>query len=1246
MRLILALLSFCAVLTAGAQTPPTAQFTANPLSACQGSPIGFTSTSTQGASPIVQYQWDFGDGTSASGTTTSHAYALSGTYTVTLVVTAANGQADAEVKTNYVTVNPRPDAGFTASANGCTLPVGVTFSNTSTGGASYQWNFGNSQNSTAQNPPVVNYTTAGTYNVSLIVTNSFGCKDTATQALVVSNYQAAINAPATACVGAPVSVTDGSTVGANSWNWSFPGASPASSTSQNNTVVYGAAGTYNIALTSQNTSVGCSGSATKQITILPNPVPSFTATPTSGCAPVTVAFTNTSPAGTSFTWNFGDGQTFTGQTPPPHTYAANGSYSVTLTMTNASGCTGSVTQTNLINLTAPDASFTSDVVNGCSPLDVQFTSTAVSTDPIVSYNWNFGNGNVFNGQNPPVQTYTTGVYDVVLTITTQGGCVSSDTVEEYIQVGEIDLVNFSLADSPECAKTDINFTNLSVISAPHDPDEVTYSWDFGDGGTSTQENPGYQYANDTGYFDVTLIVNFRGCRDTLIQQNAVYIKPPISKFQPNQTLFCNVGPNQTVTVNDQSIINSINPAQDALVTWKWGDGSPNTIMDDPVIDDADKSTTTHNYSGYGSYTIWQIVQNFTTGCIDSTSSTVHISMTDITSITALNDSVCENNPMTFNAATSVLSASHNPVNYSWDMGNGQTVTGQSPTYTYTSSGTYTIGVTATNAVGCADNMSYTPFRVLEPPTAAISADDNTGCAPFLVTFTNGSQVQGNGVPLASFTFTFPGGSTQTTTNVSTQVTQTFTTEGSFPVSLVATDQFGCVSAPASTTITLTKPTAAYTHDLVVCDEESFTVTNSSTGVAPLTYQWFRDGVQQTPTQNYSTSFDETPSATVSSWPHALSLIVTDANGCKDTLSSVVTVSTPIANLDYSLDGAATNANGDFLCPPVFADFTDLTNSLGDVTNYVWQFGDGKQSTLENPENTYVFPGTYSVTVTVTDEYGCTDDTTYLNFLTIFGPVATPAWSIDPGACGQDVTFDIGATSNVVDIQWDLDDNTIVDDSTNFEHTYLNVTTYNPTVTVYDNNDCQVIYPLDPITIQDNGLNAFFTYSPTEINIGQTVTFTDQSGFAAPITGWTWDLGTISPFTNNNGNPVSNYYVVPGLISVVLTIEDALGCFDQYAVQIFVDGAFEMPNVITANGDGVNDFFEFPIDIFASYDIVILNRWGNPIVEKTNQTGTKFWDGKNDAGNYVEDGVYFYKLRATLLDGSEAEKDGFLHVYAN
>lgn len=1233
-------LGFCLVAFGLFSQAPTANFSASPLSVCLGAPINFTNSSTPGSSPIVNWSWDFGDGNSSTLVNPSHTYTTAGTYTVTLVVTAQNGQADAEVKSMYVTVNPLPTVGFTASGNGCTVPFNVSFTNTSQSGPgiSYAWNFGNGQTSTQQNPVAVTYATAGTFTVTLTVTNTnTGCTNSFSQTLVVSDFSAGISAPLQACVGQSVVCTDASTVGANSWNWNF--GDGGTSTAQNPTHTYAAPGTYTITLNAQNTVSGCSDAVTKNITVNPLPVPSFTAAVTSGCAPLAVNFVNTSGAGTTFNWDFGNGSTFTGTNPLAQSYNASGSYTVTLTMTNANGCTGTTTLTNYITVQDPIAQFNMDVFNGCDPVVVQFTDASVppsSSDPLVSWQWDFGDGSLpFNGQVPPAHSYSVGVYSVTLTVTSQNGCQASVTYVDTIQVGSILNVDFLVDPMIECAKTAIDFTDLTTFNGTPDPGEVLYFWDFGDGGTSTQQNPTYSYPSDTGYFDVTLIVSWRGCMDTLILPNAVYIKAPISIFNPVQTLFCNPASFPVnVGVTDNSII-GVYP-DDVDMIWDWGDGSF-TYFDDPDIEDPDKGSTTHNYSAYGTYTIEQVIHNYTTGCSDSTTQTIHISQT-IADFTLSNDSSCVGSPVTL---TSTSTSTHPFGTYNYTMGNGATISGSPASYAYPNFGAYTITLVATNNVGCSDNEVFIGFDALALPSAAITPSATTGCAPIPVVYTNSSSVVGNGVPLSSYFWTFPDLSTQTTTNLATTTNYTFTTEGSFTTTLVTTDQFGCVSPATSVNMLITKPTASFTVDSVVCDLEAFTTVNSSIGGT--SYQWFIDGQPGGNTSDLSSSFDEVSSASYNSVSHVIGLIVTDVNGCMDTLEQAMIVSMPYADFDFDLTGANINANNEFTCPPVFADFTDQSNTYDGISNWNWDFGDGKFSSLQDPGNTYVFAGTYTASLSVTDVYGCVDDTVLLDFLSISGPSGNPFWTPVGDLCGQTYNFDATNLSNVDHIIWNLDDDSTVNSLTGFEHTYLAVDTYNPTAILIDSLGCEVIYPLPEIVIPDNGLNAFFEASPPIGSMGTTF-FLDQGSTytGAPIVAWDWTLNGVL-LENTTPDDVFQQYGFPGTYPISLMVTDANGCVDLYSLNVLITDEFVMPNIITANNDGVNDLFTLPAAIFKSFDIVIVNRWGDVIHEETNATGTLMWNGLTDSGNAVNDGVYFYKLIGIFYDGSNVLRHGNITV---
>lgn len=1223
---------------------PTANFTASPLAVCIGATINFTNTSTSGSSPIVSYAWDFGDGGSSNLPNPTHVYTSAGTFTVTLVVTDQNNVADPEVKPAYILVNPLPTASFTTTGNGCTVPFDVTFGNTSVAGPTinYAWNFGNGQTSTATNPPAVTYSAAGNYTISLTVTNtSTGCVNTVTNTIAVSNFAAGINAPATACVGNAVAIQDMSTVGTNQWNWSF--GNGQTSTSQNPTVTYTAPGTYTISLLAQNGNSGCTDVATQTITVFPPPVPSFTPSVTVGCAPLVVNFTNNSPGGSNYTWNFGNGTTGSGFNPGPITYTTNGVFSVTMSMIDGNGCAGTFTATNLIIVTAPIVDFAMDDFEGCAPHVVQFTDLSTSpnpvADPIVSWIWNFGDGSpTYSGQTPPPHTYTnTGQYTVTLTATTQTGCQGTVTFVDTIHVGGQSNADFSVAPPIDCAKSNFTFTNLTTFIGTPNPGEVNYYWDYGDGGTGTGLNPTYEYPIDTGYFSVQLVVDWNGCTDTIVYQDIVYVMAPISSFALSNSVFCNPATFPvTLDVADLAIVGTV--SDDVDMTWHWGDGT-STFYDDPDIDDFNQGDASHTYSTYGTYAIEQVVFNHTTGCEDSTTQFIHITQ-NTASFALTNDSICHGFPISL---TNTSTSTHPYGTFSYSMGNGTNFNTPNVTYNYPSPGAYNITLTAINTVGCVSTSTFTGMDVLARPIASITPSAFAGCAPITVTYTNSSTPVGNGVPIASGFWTFPNLSTQTLP-MGVPTSYSYTTEGTYTTTLVVTDEFGCVSTPTAINMSITKPTAAFTMDSVVCDDETFIALNSSAGAS--NYQWFVDGSSAAFTSNFNYSFDEVTSANYNFIPHTITMIATDQNGCMDTITQNVVVSLPYIDLSYSLSGANQNANGDYTCPPVFASFTDNSSTYSGIDTWNWDFGDGKFSSLQNPNNTYVFPGTYTATFSITDEFGCTADTTLIDYLTIFGPTGEPSWTSFGDLCGQSFIFDSDNLQNVTNIQWDMGDGTIFNTLDPFTYDYQSYQTFNPSATLMDTNGCEVVYELPPIYVINNGLNALFIPDPSEGQMGTTFMFDNQSSFTtAPISSWTWFIGGDTLY-NLTGSDISYQFGPPGTYPITLIVADTNGCYHIYSTTITVTNEFEVPNVFTPNGDGINDSFNLFVDIFDNFQVVIVNRWGTVVHEREDATGVYLWDGLTQGGERVHDGVYFYRILGTLTDGTIGEKHGNVTVVHN
>ncbi|MFT6501238.1 MAG: gliding motility-associated-like protein [Crocinitomicaceae bacterium] len=1218
----------------------TANFSVNEIEICLGESVDFTDLSTAGNSPIVTWTWDFGDGFSSQIQSPTHVFTAAGTYNITLTVQAQDGTSDVEIKQAFIIVHPLPQVNFSLSNQGCSVPFNAVFTNTSSAGAfTYAWDFGNGQTATDFTPTGIVYATEGTYNVTLIVTNTnTGCTNTLVNQIQVANYEANITMPDSVCVFATTIIDDASTAGSNSWSWDF--GNGQFSTTENNGFIYTAPGTYSVTLTSSNTTLGCSDTYTQSIVVMPVPTADFVADVTLGCNPLTVTFTNNSSGGASYSWNFGDGSTYVGQTPPPHVYSDTGTFSVFLVAATAFGCTDIHYLLDYITVEDLEVGFMMDVMGGCDPLDVQFTDTTMvpnpGQDPIVNWDWDFGNGNTYNGQFPPVETYNLGVYDVSLTVTTSTGCIADTIYNDSITVGIIDSVGFTYFPIDVCAKVPISFTNTSVISVPHNPSEVLYNWDFGDGGTSTNENPSYGYPSDTGYFDVTLVVDFRGCLDTATLVDAVHINAPISNFSLSSSLVCNPASFPvTIETIDNSIIGEL--PDDAEMIWDWGD-TTFTYYDDPDFDDADQGAASHDYDDYGTYMIEQVIHNYTTGCSDSSTAFVVISALEA-NISYANDSICFNDQMFFgDSSVSTHAIVYDTVTNYYDMGNGEILWGWNQLYTYPASGSYDIIHYVTNAAGCADSDTL-EYTVLDLPLANISSSAASGCAPLNVVFTNNSSSQGNGVPLDSFSWVFYDGTTQITTDVNQTVTDFFDFENSFLTTLTVTDEFGCVSGSAFTITDLTKPTANFAVDTVICDLENFNAVNQSLGSGPLTYEWLIDGNYQDNTLNYSNQFDEQPSNLYSSVQHTLSLVTTDVNGCLDTLEVPIHVSLPHADANFSFSGATINAQGEFVCPPVFASLNDSSSSFGNVTNWNWTFGNGNSSTLQNPQNTYVYAGTYTATLSIVDEFGCVDDSTFTDYVTINGPSGDPGWTSVGTFCDPAFEFYTENQSGITNVEWTLGNGSIINDTSAFTYIYDTTGVYLPTVILSDNFGCEVPYILPQISVAINELDAFFEASMLEGEVSEIVTFDDLSTSSAdPIVDWNWDFGTYSQLNNTDAD-VDYDWSNTGYQTVTLTVSDANGCSGTYSLQVLITAEFFVPNVFTPNGDGVNEFFAMDFDVFNGYDYVIVNRWGNVVKQAQDHTGVLLWDGNVNSGSPCTEGVYFYRISGELYDGTPITKHG-------
>jgi gliding motility-associated-like protein len=278
---------------------------------------------------------------------------------------------------------------------------------------------------------------------------------------------------------------------------------------------------------------GCADTLYQDMYVLQQPEAIFTATPSNQTYPdATVSIIDLSNSGNvTYTWTLGDGETSNNPNLTEYTYGTWGLYTITLNLDNGA-CSSSAEQIIQIAAPVPIADFIGSG-EGCEPFVVNFTNLSSFAD---SYVWDFGDGGQSNLENPTYTYYNAGEYTVSLTAIGEGGQNTVQHIDSII-IHPQAFAYFTPSQTTVYIPNDpVTYFNLSQNA-------TSYQWDFGDGLTSTQENPVHFYT-EIGNFTVTLTaINEYNCPNTYIAENLVFatasgtIEFP-NAFTPNPT-----GPN-------------------------------------------------------------------------------------------------------------------------------------------------------------------------------------------------------------------------------------------------------------------------------------------------------------------------------------------------------------------------------------------------------------------------------------------------------------------------------------------------------------------------------------------------------------------------------------------------------------------------------------------------------------------------------------------------------------------------------
>jgi len=832
-----------------------------------------------------------------------------------------------------------PAANFSSNLISGYAPLSVQFTDFSKNVDGWNWDFGDGSDSTQQNQTHT-YSRAGNYNVRLTVNNPNGT-DSKFATVTVLPQPVFSASPTSGKTPHSVSFTDQSTGSPASWNWTF--GDGTYSTEKNPVHTYRKPGKYSVTLTLNETGNRTAVTKSSYITVsngFEAPVAAYSASATSGKAPLTVSFTDESTGSpTSRKWTFGDGTYSTGE-KPVHTYSKAGLYSVTLTASNADG-SNTLTKNGYIvvsnALDGPVTSFSASSTSGKAPFTVDFTGQGKGSP--TAWKWSFGDGNTSTEKNP-VHTYNkSGLYSVTFTASNEKGS-NSLKKSGYIAVSSVlatPVSKFSASPTSGKPPLTVHFTDQSTGSP------TSCKWYFGDGSNSTEKNPVHTY-NESGLYAVSLMVSNANGSNTLSKTGYIavsgFFDTPVTSFSASQT--SGKAP-FTVSFTDEST-----GSPDA---WKWtfGDRSDSTEKN-PV----------YTYNKSGNYTVSLTTTN--AGGSNKVQKSSYIVVSERGTMTPNPGHII---PLAAFIATPAAGSmpltvsftdesTGSPNAWSWTFGDRTNSIEKNPVHTYNKSGLYSVTLTASNADG-SNALTKKGYIVvsntLTGPVASFSASQTSGKAPLTIKFTDEST----GSPVA-WRWTFGDRNFSTEQNP----VHTYNKSGLYAVTLTASNADG--------SNVLTKTNYIAVSNSLNGPVASFSASQTS-GKAPLTIR-FTDESTGSPDSwrwtfgDRTNSTEQNPVHTYNkSGLYAVTLTASNADG-----SNVLTKTNYIAVSSF-LDTPVTkfSASPTSGSMPLTVHFTD--ESTGSPTAWRWTFGDGNTSTEQNPVHTYNKSGLYSVALTASNANG-------------------------------------------------------------------------------------------------------------------------------------------------------------------------------------------------------------------------------------------------------------------------------------
>lgn len=1070
----------------------------------------YTFTDTSSGGP-TDWEWYIDDQFVSNAATFDYTFSDIGIYDICLISSSICG-SDTLCEPLQVSCTI-PDADFTYNISGLSVDFTDASTHNPTG---WQWLIEDALES-QENTFSYTFSEEGTYEVCMIAGSLCG-SDTICQMITldclppVSGFDIMLN-------GLSANFSDQSTNAPSSWIWTVNGQQVGYEASLD--YQFPSDGFYEVCLTVNN---DCeSDQSCEMLTVNCNPVAAAFDTSSNQ---LEISFTNmSSPGAVSWLWDFGDGNTSTGQ-HPQHAYTSPGDYTVCLTAINECDDTNQSCMPISVSCFAPEASFSS-----ASNLLVALFDDNSTNNPN-EWLWDFGDGNSSTQQNPQHLYSSAGTYTVCLTASSI--CGSEQICQDITIVCPVPTAGFEvIIDGLTVSLTDTSQNNPTL-----------WNWAFGDGNTSDTSSPTHTF-DAPGQYIICLTVGSSCGNNQTCKQISVSCAAPEPAFDFST---------DELNVSFQDL--SINSPSSWL--WEFGDGTSSPFPNPE-----------HSYSQPGNYTV----------CLTANSvcgSNTICQEISVNCTAPLADFSYSPDELTLSFTDNSL---NDPSSWLWTFGDGTSSSLPNPQHTFDTPGTYQICLQSSSICG-----SHTICQMVEVNCQAPQA---------AFTFTNEelnvSLTDNSSGLVEEWLWTFGDGNSATSANP----THTYTNPGAYTICLETSSICGSTQSCQVITINCTAPLATFTSNANQL-EISFTDISQNT---PTEWAWdFGDGntsSEANPTHQYAEPGIYTICLEASS-------VCGSSQFCQ---MLEVTCTAPQANFIATADELSIS-------------FNDISDN--NPTQWAWTFGDGGSSTDQNPSHTYAFPGNYLVCLTVTSVCG----TTQRCELTEVGcnpPQASFAFSTDE----LSVNFQDESTEDAVAWLWDFGDGNGSTES-DPSHTYNAPGSYEACLTVSsicgNTTFCETLEvscaaPISNFDYQSNGLEMIFENLSTN-----------------GANSWLWDFGDGN--TSTEEHPVY-VYTTEGTYTICLT------AISQCGENMSCQQLTLSPNDITTISKDEVQIAIYP-NPTRDYSLLEVNKTGNAIhyewqilnsigqlIEKGLGTTSK---GTDLAVHNLEDGVYWVRV---YMDGQVA-----------